>query len=170
MRTLGSRQLLLLRLCGKLAPCRSGDLWEAMRWSKSISETEVSRMLCRLEDLGLVDDQNALTQAGRAMLDERGWFGRGCPPPEERTEMPATLNLQAVHPAIQLHMVVEGCDRFDRDAVREALDIPMIGMVAVEFAGHRIIVTTTLPREQADGLFSTIKTAVEDVLRKSSEE
>ena len=66
MPRLGRRQLHLLELCRRNAPCRSGDLAELMPWGDS--ENKISEMLARLEDLGLVDDKNALTAAGRREL------------------------------------------------------------------------------------------------------
>ena len=47
-----------------------------MRCSNPISEIKVSRTLFRLEDLGLVDDQNSLTQAGSAGVGRTGMVGQ----------------------------------------------------------------------------------------------
>lgn len=68
MPRLGRRQLRLLGLCERYGPCCSGDLTELMLWGDS--ENRISEMLKRLEDLGLVDDKNALTEDGREALED----------------------------------------------------------------------------------------------------
>jgi Mn-dependent DtxR family transcriptional regulator len=63
---LGHRQRQLLRLCEKAGGYvhTSGDHAESMR----LGESRVSEMLDRLQDLGLVDANNRLTDLGKKVL------------------------------------------------------------------------------------------------------
>jgi len=65
----GRRQIQLLRLLLQYGPLRSIHLWDMMYRSTGYSETRISHMLCRLEDLGLVDADNDITELGRKTLD-----------------------------------------------------------------------------------------------------
>lgn len=76
--------------------------------------------------------------------------------------------VDGLYPASQIHLRVDRLDRLRDDEIekiREALRIPMCGMVHVEFVHTRVIITTSSPGDEREHWAQVFSEAITKALK-----
>lgn len=76
--------------------------------------------------------------------------------------------VDGLYPASQIHLRVDRDDRFtdsEMKKIREAIKIPMCGMVHVQFVHTRVIITTSTPGDEREHWAQVFSEAITKALK-----